>query len=206
MLDGLSAIRAEINSIQAVFSAMQGPSPVAGTTSESASSAAGASFSALLDQLSREQAQPAAAAARLDGVAGNALAGATVSSFTPESWAADLLRRLGAPLSASNLAAVVAWERAEGGNWNNSARFNPLNTTQPAPGSTTMNSVGVRSYTDYETGMAATVQTLTNGRYGGILAALRAGTNAQAVRQAVINSPWGTSAGAFSPQLLASTP
>ncbi len=32
----------------------------------------------------------------------------------------------------------------------------------------------------------------TNGRYGNILAALKAGNNAMAVAQAIANSPWGT--------------
>jgi hypothetical protein len=38
----------------------------------------------------------------------------------------------------------------------------------------------------------ATVKTLENGNYGHILAALRNGSDASAVAQAVVNSPWGT--------------
>lgn len=122
-----------------------------------------------------------------------------MADYTPQTFAEALLERLGMPVTPSNMQAMTAWMRAEGGNWNNSARFNPLNTTQDEPGSTTMNSVGVRSYDSWQQGLDATVQTLQNGRYGGILNALKAGDSSQAVADAVAASPWGT--GAFSPTL-----
>ena len=81
---------------------------------------------------------------------------------------------------------------AEGGNWFNGARYNPLDTTLPEPGATDMNSVGVKAYTSWSEGLAATVETLENGLYGNILAALSAGDNAPAVAAAVAVSPWGT--------------
>ncbi len=96
------------------------------------------------------------------------------------------------PLSAQNVTAITSWEIAEGGNWHNSAHYNPLDTTMPEPGSTAMNSVGVQAYTSWSEGLTATVATLTNGLYGGILAALRAGDSALAVSAAVGDSPWGT--------------
>ena len=65
-------------------------------------------------------------------------------------------------------------------------------TTQSAAGATNFNSVGVKNFTSYEQGLAATVKTLTNGRYEPILAALRSGDSAVAVGRAVEASPWGT--------------
>lgn len=112
--------------------------------------------------------------------------------FTAQSWAVALLERLGAPTSAQNIQAVTSWEAAEGGHWNNTAYFNPLNTTQNAHGATSMNSVGVKAYTSWQQGLDATVQTLQNGHYAGVLHALRAGNDAHAVANAVVQSPWGT--------------
>jgi murein DD-endopeptidase MepM/ murein hydrolase activator NlpD len=84
---------------------------------------------------------------------------------------------------------------AEGG----FVHLNPLNTTQPAAGATIWNSIGVRTYPDWTTAIRATTQTLKNGQYRGILAALKAGDNALAVARAVGASPWGT--GDFSSDL-----
>ena len=114
------------------------------------------------------------------------------SSFTRTAWAADLLGRMRLPRTQSNMVALVAWQRAEGGHFKNSARFNPLNTTQPAPGSSVMNSHGVRRYRSYESGMNATIDTLRLGYYGGVRAALRQGRSASAVANAVVDSKWGT--------------
>jgi hypothetical protein len=102
------------------------------------------------------------------------------SNPTPQQWAATLLQRLGIPQSPGALQALVGWERAEGGHWNNSARYNPLNTTQRMPGYKTFQSVGQGSapigiYNSWQQGIDATIKTLRNGRYGGILKALQAG-------------------------------
>jgi hypothetical protein len=129
------------------------------------------------------------------GRAGNTLTARMVpagSSYTAASWAAALLTAAGWPRTACNLSAVTAWEQAEGGNWANSARFNPLNTTQPEPGSYPVNSVGVQAYPSWRSGFAATLATLGNGHYPAILSALSGGTSAQAVADAVAASPWGT--------------
>ena len=113
-------------------------------------------------------------------------------SYTPLTWAKALLEQLGMPLTQQNAAAITAWELAEGGHWHNSAHYNPLNTTMPEPGAMAMNSVGVKAYLSWAQGYTATIATLRNGYYGGILAALRAGSNAIAVADAVAASPWGT--------------
>jgi len=112
--------------------------------------------------------------------------------FTQVTWAKALLVALRMPVTADNVAAIVAWEMAEGGHWYNGASYNPLNTTMPMPGATAMNSVGVKAYTSWAQGLEATVRTLRNGLYEGVLAALRRGDDASAVAAAVGASPWGT--------------
>lgn len=114
------------------------------------------------------------------------------TDYTPTTWARALLARLGAPTTSANVSAVTAWEAAEGGHWHNSDRYNPLNTTQPEPGAVSTNNVGVKAYTSWDQGLTATVQTLTNGLYGGILSALSSGQDADQVVSAVVKSPWGT--------------
>lgn len=121
-----------------------------------------------------------------------ALAGVPEGSVTPASWAQALLGSLGDQATAENVRAVTAWERAEGGHWSNAAAHNPLNTTQPEPGSWPVNGVGVQAYPSWNEGLAATVATLQNGRYGAVLSALRVGDCAPCVAGAVGASPWGT--------------
>lgn len=105
------------------------------------------------------------------------------------SWPRAFLATAGLPVTACDLAAIRAWRRAEGSNpgW-----LNPLDTTMPEPGSRPVNSVGVQAYTSRRQGLAATSATLHNGLYGPVLAALRAGDDAQRVADAVAASPWGT--------------
>jgi peptidoglycan hydrolase CwlO-like protein len=122
-------------------------------------------------------------------------AGGKITQIT---WAQAFLKSLGVPLTADNVAAIVAWEMAEGGHWYNTAYYNPLNTTQSMPGATVFNSVGVKAYTSWVQGLKATVITIRNGYYGGILSALARGNDAQAVADAVAASPWGT--GSFTPK------
>ena len=114
------------------------------------------------------------------------------SAYTPSSWAAALLTAGGWPRTSCNLAAVTAWERAEGGHWANSARYNPLDTTQPESGSHPMNSAGVQAYPSWGAGLRATLATLGNGSYPAVLSALSAGNSASAAASAAAASPWGT--------------
>jgi hypothetical protein len=95
------------------------------------------------------------------------------------------------PVTSENVRAMVAWQQAEG----TRAQYNPLATTQDMPGATRFNSVGVKNYETYQDGLTANIKALTNGRYANILAALQAGNSADAVAQAIANSPWGTGAG-----------
>lgn len=116
-----------------------------------------------------------------------------MSGVRPDTWQAQLLNAIGAPVTAVNATFLSLWAQAEGG----SARNNPLNTTQPASGATNYNSVGVKNYPDQATGVAALATTLKNGRYSGVLSALQRQDSTAAAR-AVVASPWGTG-----PQLLA---
>lgn len=67
---------------------------------------------------------------------------------------------------------MVAWSMFETA-WPVSASYNLLNTTQPAPGATNFNAVGVKNYTSYAQGVEATAQTLANGFYPQLLHALQ---------------------------------
>lgn len=104
-------------------------------------------------------------------------------------FAVDILRGLGAPVTSANLALMLAWQRSEGG----AARYNPFNTTLGLPGASSYNSVGVRNYNSYGQGLNATLRTLKNGYYGGIIASLRHGGNPYATAAAIGKSPWGSS-------------
>jgi murein DD-endopeptidase MepM/ murein hydrolase activator NlpD len=120
-------------------------------------------------------------------------AGIILGTGDQQGWANQFLSKLGVPVTASNIQAVTTWMAWEGGHWKNSAHNNPLNTTLKTSQSTgSMNSVGVQRYASWDAGLDATLQTIRNGRYGNILAALQAGNDPQAVIQAVNASPWGT--------------
>ena len=117
---------------------------------------------------------------------------------TPRWFAIQVLKGLGIPRTKANVHAFVAWEAAEGGHWNNSRDFNPLNTTlgskDPSlyPGATPGGAQGdIMSYTSWKQGIDATVATLKEGHYAALRQALQ-GSNAGAIAQAVVNSPWGT--------------
>jgi len=107
-------------------------------------------------------------------------------------WQNQILSGVQAPITAANLRALNAWQQAEGGTYAN----NPFNTTLQTPQQVgAANSAGVRGYATPQAGIQATIDTLQNGNYGGILSALRAGNNPTAVAQAIANSPWGTGSG-----------
>lgn len=115
------------------------------------------------------------------------------SSQTPADFAVSLLRKLKIPESPGAVQSVEGWANAEGGHWHNDARYNPLNTTQPEPGAGNTGTQGnIKVYRNWQQGIDATAKTLRNGRYGGILSALKAG-DPSAVASAIGQSPWGTS-------------
>lgn len=120
-------------------------------------------------------------------------------------WASSVLSQLGIKQTSGAMQAMVGWARAEGGHWHNDARYNPLNTTQPMPGAGNTGSQGnIKVYKSWEQGVAATVKTLKNGLYGGILQALKSG-NASRVASAIGQTPWGTGGGLVA-QTIAAAP
>lgn len=115
------------------------------------------------------------------------------ASYAPASWARALLHAGRYPATSCNLAALTAWQAAEG-DWSHGHAIwrNPLNDTRLMPGSHPVNPVGVQAYTSWPEGLTATTATLAGPDYRGIRAALEAGHNAQAVATAVGASVWGT--------------
>lgn len=114
-------------------------------------------------------------------------------SLTPYTWAVTFLQALGAPTTATNIEFIMSWESAEGGNWNNNATYNPLNTTQPGYGGVSINSDGVKAYSTWETGLQANLTALKNGDYNNVIDLLMQGNaDPNAMAQAVYGGPWGT--------------
>jgi hypothetical protein len=104
-------------------------------------------------------------------------------------FAKDVYGKLGIPFNQVNRVIGIAWAAIEGSN----ALFNPWDTTEPWPGATDYNSVGVKNYRSWEDGVNATVATLKNGYYNHILAELKSPTATVAQKLNAINtSPWGS--------------
>lgn len=113
--------------------------------------------------------------------------------MTPYTWAVAFLQGLSLPTTGTNIEFVMSWEQAEGGHWSDSAKYNPLNTTQPGFGGVGINSVGVKAYPSWTAGLQANITVIRNGYYTQILNLLRQGNaNPQDLASAVANSPWGT--------------
>ena len=121
-------------------------------------------------------------------------AGTILGTGSQQSWAKDFLKGLGVPLTGTNVKAMTTWMGWEGGQWKNSAHYNPLNTTLGASGASDINSVGVKSYTSYQQGLQSNISTLKENQkgYAAIRAALMQGNNLSGVLSAVNQSAWGT--------------
>ncbi len=74
------------------------------------------------------------------------------------------------------------------------AAFNPLATTEDAPGATDYNAAGVKNYPSLAAGFAATLATLTNGRYPQLVGVLAdpAGGSATTYCESPNLDVWGT--------------
>ena len=123
--------------------------------------------------------------------------GGGAGAGTRRAFADEFLRRLNKPTSGPNMDAMIAWMAAESGGTGTRALFNPMNTTQNAPGATAYNhnnGYPVKNYPNWDIGMKATIDTITSGNasYGVILNALQAGNNAMQVCVAIDTSDWGT--------------
>jgi hypothetical protein len=106
-------------------------------------------------------------------------AAAPVASGSQTAFWRALLADLGAPDSRANLDGLDAWRPLEQP-WPPLARWNPLDSILPMPGSWDFNSfdgdLHVQSYPTAAEGAEADALTLENGSYPLIVAALRAGT------------------------------
>ena len=180
--NGIDAVQTRIAALQRRFAVAPTTAP---RVDEPVHTGGDLDFARLLGEL-----QSAASSGGADFV-GTAATGDMRSAGAQRQFATDLLRQLGLPQTSENLRAMTAWQKAEG----TSASFNPLATTRHAPGATDMNEVGVKNFVSYEQGLRATIDTLRNGLYGNILAALREGSSATRVAQAIAESPWGTGEG-----------
>jgi murein DD-endopeptidase MepM/ murein hydrolase activator NlpD len=120
--------------------------------------------------------------------------GTVLGTGDQRAWATDFLKGMGAPATSANVKAMTTWMAYEGGQWKNSAHYNPLNTTLGASGATDMNSAGVKSYTSYSQGLQSNISTLQENQrgYAAIRAALLKGNDTAGVLGAVNHSAWGT--------------
>lgn len=111
-------------------------------------------------------------------------------TYTREQWARDVLHGLGNNNpTQEQVNFLVGWSKSEAGggpgNW--PGQYNPINTSEPMPGSTCMNcdiGYSVQNYQSYQQGLAAILKNLLGGRYNAIVAYLRGqGYNAQQINQ-----------------------
>jgi len=118
--------------------------------------------------------------------------GVTATIRNPTEWADAFLKALGAKITPTNQAEVVGWEAAEGGNWENSARYNPLNTTEVTP---TSHSVitGVQAYQSWAAGLTATLRAIHQSTYTAIVNDLKNSAPYVTFAASVGNSPWASS-------------
>jgi hypothetical protein len=107
---------------------------------------------------------------------------------TDNQFYTTLLQVLQAPVTQENMKFLLAWRQAEG----KGGTYNPFNTTWDLPGSTIMNSHGVRNYASAKDGLTATVKTLKNGKYDCILSGLRNDLGADRIAQCESLKTWGT--------------
>jgi hypothetical protein len=118
--------------------------------------------------------------------------GVTLTIRNPTEWADAFLKALGAKITPTNQAEVVGWEAAEGGNWENSAKYNPLNTTEVTP---TSHSVitGVQAYQSWAAGLTATLRAIHQSTYTAIVNDLKNSAPYVTFAASVGNSPWASS-------------
>lgn len=93
---------------------------------------------------------------------------------------AAVLQQAGIPVTQTNIDVLGAMAVVEGvGQQGN----NPLDTTQPMPGSTALagNSAGVQQYGTLPMGVSATAKTLTNGNYTTLVNLMKSGASASQI-------------------------
>jgi hypothetical protein len=86
---------------------------------------------------------------------------------------------------------MKAWRQHEGG----TASWNPLNTTLKKINSKPYNSTNVQSYSDRQTGIRATIETLSISKYIDVIKSIKNIKNENDINKAMVsvnNSPWGS--------------
>jgi len=116
--------------------------------------------------------------------------GGTGSAVT---WAEDLLKAIGAPVTEGNKQFIYDWEVSEGGG----GKYNPLNQG-PVPSQPKLTSTGQQygggaaDYVSWQAGLQGAAAYLNMPNYSAVLAALKA-NNPQGARTALFASPWASS-------------
>lgn len=98
-------------------------------------------------------------------------------SYTTYDFALGILASGGWPMTASNISFLEQWQRREGGTAG--GKNNPLNSKQKLGDSTPLPN-GIQQYGDPNAGAVATANTITNGYYPDLVAALKAGNASDA--------------------------
>ena len=131
--------------------------------------------------------------------------------MTPTDFARALLQKLKLPVTDNNVAALVAFQKQEGGHEANSAWFNPLNTMYPVtpskdfPGAhdAGLKVKGIKAYANWDEGLEATARTLAQGNMKGIFNSLARNASPAETLNQIPASGWGWSQPvAFSAYLL----
>jgi len=139
---------------------------------------------------------PPTSASSAQGHAGTVSDPGSIANY--QDWSVALLKALGAPQTAANITSLNNWYGKEGGNWGNTAKYNPFNCGLQLPGSvnyaTGAPGSGVQAYTSWQQGLQAYVDIFTTtppqttNWYGPILKALMAGVGLNTGDPAVQNS------------------
>lgn len=104
----------------------------------------------------------------------------------------ELLTRCDYPQSIDNITGALTWVRAEWGGDTPRAKYNPLSTVQPMPGSTPFNTTGVQNFATFDDGLTANALVLLTGDYAPIRQQLAAGNDNSALIAAISSSRWGS--------------
>jgi hypothetical protein len=119
--------------------------------------------------------------------------------MTSGGFAKSLLNKLSINSSPQAIADVAMWEGLEGGNWQNTAKYNPLNTSYQMSGSTNFNTgkpgSGVQAYASWQQGIDASVGTLTGKDatargYTAIINSLKSGASKEDFLKVLQASNW----------------
>lgn len=112
-------------------------------------------------------------------------------------FANALLAKLGAPATQNNRSVILAWMAGEQPPNSPNAQFNPLNIQAhgyPGEGGITGTSgSGQFNFADFNTGVTQTANFLSQSRYAGVVASLRANATAPWTLNAIQGSGWAAS-------------